>query len=93
MLYCMSFPAMCFVFPIPSNDFVDCVFAVLLVCLLVQRNTSGSVAGPACGVPGTCLRVVMVMLCAHVCILFCVSLVRGVVGVPGDVQHRFYTKR
>ena len=39
-------------FVVPSHVFVDCVFAVLLVCLLVQRNTSGSVAGPSVAFQG-----------------------------------------
>ena len=71
------------------HDLVDCVVAVLLVRLLVQRHVSGSVAGPSCGIPGSCLRVAMVMLRAHVCVLFCISLVRGIVGVPGDTQRFF----
>ena len=35
-------------------DLVDCVFTILLVRLLVRRNTSGRKAGLACGIPGSC---------------------------------------
>ena len=35
----------------------------------------------------------MVMLRVHVCVLFCVSLMRGIVGLPGDAPRSFDTMR